>query len=339
MDTFALRSPPPLGVLRDDGSLDPAHETTLSEELAVALYEHMVLARALDEMVGALQREAPVPHHSSAIGDEATIVGAVAAMDEEDWVFPGRRDVAAALWRGMPLSAYAHHVLGTACDIGKGRSSPDPPFWKGARVASASPLAGAHIPHAVGFAWASRMRASDVAALVFFGAEAMSCGDFHSGLNFAGVTRAPVVAVCRAASSPAPSRTASASFAMKSVAYGLAGVRVDGGDVVAVWNVVREARRRTMAGLGGTLIEAIAGQGATPEGASGGPDPISRMRRHVEGRGLWSDDREQSLQFEVRADIERAFTDAAAAGKPTLETLFDDVYAEPPWHLKEQRGT
>jgi pyruvate dehydrogenase E1 component alpha subunit len=338
MDTFALRSPPLFGVLRDDGSLDPAHETALSEQLAVALYEHMVIARALDEGVAALQSEGTVARHSSAIGDEAMVIGAVAAMKDQDWVFPSSREFAAALWRGMPVSAYVHHALGTDCDPGKGRSSPDSPFWKAARVASTSPLAATQIPHAVGLAWAARMRASDVGALVFFGHDSMTRGDFHSGLNFAGVARAAIVAVCRTASSPGSPRNESAGCAIKSLAYGVESVRVDGGDVLAVFHVVSEARSRAAAGRGGTLVEAVVG-GLPDAGYGADADPIERMRRHVVGRGLWSEDREQRLRSEARADVERAVSDGAAAAKPPLETIFDDVYADLPWHLKEQRGT
>ncbi|MGH7297580.1 MAG: thiamine pyrophosphate-dependent dehydrogenase E1 component subunit alpha, partial [Polyangiaceae bacterium] len=264
--------------LRDDSPVDPAHAAAMSDELAVALYEHMVLARSLDERLVALQREGAIASHSSAVGEEAAIVGAVAAMHDDDWIFPGSRELAAALWRGMPLSACAHHVYGTARDAGRGRSSPDPAWWKAARVASVSPLVGTHIPHAVGLAWAARMKKAPAAALVFFGEGATSTGDFHTGLNFAGVTRAPLVALCRnngrATSTPASRQTASRSFAVKAVAYGLKGVRVDGADVAAVLAAVREARARAVAGLGGTLVEAvIPGQDRA--------DPVARMRAHL----------------------------------------------------------
>jgi pyruvate dehydrogenase E1 component alpha subunit len=337
---FASRSMPPLGVMRDDGSLDPTHAPALSEELTIALYEHMALARALDEKLLALQSAGSLAQHSSAVGEEATIVGAAAAMSDQDWVFPSSRDVAAALWRGMPLAAYAHHAFGTARDPAKGRGSPGPPFWKMARVASASPLAGARIPHAVGVAWAARLRSTDLAALVFFDEGATGSGDFHTGLNFAGVTRAPVVAICRnsgwRAGAPASRQTASAALAIKAVAYGLHGMTVDGGDILAVLSVVREARRRAAAGLGATLVEAVIpdGGGRPPDPPS---DPIARLRRHLESRGLWDADRQRHLLTEVHADVDRAVTEAMAAGPPGRHTLFEEVYAEPPWHLVEQR--
>jgi pyruvate dehydrogenase E1 component alpha subunit len=337
MQTMASVSnaPAPLAAMRDDGSLEPSHAAVLSDELAVALYEHMVLSRTLDERLVALVHEGAIAQHSSGIGEEAAIVGAAAAMGDDDWLFPGSREFAAALWRGMPLAAYAHHVFGTARDAGKGRNAPDPPFWKGARVASVSPLVGTHIPHAVGAAWAARITKRDAAALVYFGEGATSSGDFHTGLNFAGVTKAPVIALCRnngwATSTPAAKQTASPGFAVKAVAYGLRGVRVDGADVVAVLSVVREARARAAAGEGGTLVEAV-----IP--GLDRADPVARMRKHLESRAAWDAEREQRLLAEVRADVERAITEARSAAAPERESLFDDVYAEPSWNLREQRG-
>jgi pyruvate dehydrogenase E1 component alpha subunit len=342
MQTYA--SPPaPVGALRDDGSVDDAHAGTLADELAIALYEQMVLARELDDRLVALQREGRIASHASAAGEEAAIVGAAAALRDEDWVFLASREIAAAHWRGMPLAACAHHLVGTARSAGKGRNVHAPPFWKPTRVASVSPLSGTQIPHAVGVAWAARMRKEDVAALVFFGDGATSSGDFHTGLNFAGVTRAPVLAVCRnngwATSTPASRQTASPGFAVKAIAYGLRGVRVDGGDVVAVVSVVREARARASAGEGGTLIEAVTSprRENEPDESWSLRDPIARMRRYLEARGLTSREREELLAAEVRADVERAVSEALEAALPGRESLFDDVYATAPWHLVEQR--
>jgi pyruvate dehydrogenase E1 component alpha subunit len=334
MDSLALRSEPPLGALREDGSLDPAHAADLSDELAISLYEHMVLARTLDERMVALQREGTIAAHASAAGEEATVFGAVAAMNDDDWIFPSSREVGAALWRGMPLGAHVHHAFGNARDGAKGRGAPDPTFWKPAHLASVSPLTGTQIPHAVGFAWAASMQSRDLVTLVFFGDGATSSGDFHTGLNLAGVTRAPVIAVCRnngrAMSTPVARQTASNGFAVKAVAYGLHGVEVDGSDVVAVLSVVRQARRRAAEGRGATLVEAVI---SGLERA----DPLVRMRRHIESRGLWTADREQQLANEAKGDVDRAVADAAAAGKSARATLFDDVYADLPWHLKDQR--
>ena len=335
-NAFAVASAAPaIRALWDDGSVEPAFAGTLSDELAVALFEHMVLARALDERLIALQQQGVVSQHASAVGEEAAIVGAAAAMHDDDWVFPSSREFAAALWRGMPLSAYAHHVLGSGRDVAHGRNAPDPAFWKAARFASVSPLVGNHIPHAVGAAWAARVHGDPIATLLFFGEGATSSAEFHTGLNFAGVVAAPLVAVCRnngqALSTPASRQTASPGFAVKALAYGLRGVRVDGSDVVAVFAVVREARARAVAGQGGTLVEAVL------PGAHVGSvaDPIAKLRRHLQARGLWGvgrgvgrdvghdDEREQRLSTEVHADVERAL-----AEPPARETMLRDVFAD-----------
>ena len=326
----------PRSALRDDGTVDPAYAHGLSDELAIALYEHMVLARTLDVRLGALQRDGTIAQHSGALGEEAAVIGASAAMRDEDWIFPSSRDAAAALWRGMPLAAYANHVYGTSRDAGRGRNAPDAPFWNAARVASVSSLSGTHIPHAVGVAWAARLRKEEVATLVFFGDGATSTGDFHTGMNFAGVTRAPVIAVCRnnglSISTPVVKQTASAGLAIKAVAYGLQGVRVDGTDVVAVFAVVREARQRAIAGDGGTFIEAIIPGNETA-------DPIARMRAHLAYRGLVGTESDTRLAAEVAGDVERALTEAAATRRLARDTLFDDVYAESPPYLVEQKGS
>jgi TPP-dependent pyruvate/acetoin dehydrogenase alpha subunit len=326
----ATESARPRDAVQDDGSRDSASAAPLSHELALRIYRHMALARAVAERFVALQRDGVVTSHASGIGEEATVLGAAAAMNDADWIFPGPRDLAAALWRGVSVAAYAHHALGTARDIAHGRAAPDPPFSRAGRVASASAVVGAHIPHAVGVAWAARLRKADVASLVFFGEGATSTGDFHTALNFAGVTRAPVVAVCKnngwSTSTPASKQTASAGFAVKAVAYGLRGVRVDGADVAAMHGVVRDARARAAAGLGATLVEAVI------PGVDRA-DPLACMRRDLEARGLWDGERERHLVEALQEEVADAVADAARAPKPGRDTLFRDVYAEPPWPL------
>jgi 2-oxoisovalerate dehydrogenase E1 component alpha subunit len=347
MQVTASEPMTPVGALRDDGTADPALDANLSDELAVALYEQMVLARELDERLVEAQREGRVSQHASAAGEEAAIVGGAAGMLDDDWLFLGPREAAAALWRGMPLIAIAHQVFGSAGDSASGRNAPGSFSRRSARLASVSPLVGTQIPHAVGVAWAARLRHANVATLVFFGDGATSSGDFHAGLNFAGTARAPVVAFCRnngwAMTLPASRQTASAGLAVKALAYGLHGVRVDGSDVVAVLSVVREARARAAAGLGGTLIEALTHPVGSPGDAAAGEeersrrDPIARMRRYLEVRELWGGLREQRLRSEVCADVARALLDAEGAEKSRARTLFDDVYEQMPWHLRDQR--
>ncbi len=348
METLVSPTPPegPLRALRDDGSVDPAHAGAASDELAVALYEQMVLARELDGRLIALQRDGRIASHASAAGEEAAIVGAAAAaLRDEDWVFLASREIAAALWRGMPLAACAHHVFGTAPSAGKGRSVHAPPFWKPTRVASVSPLSGTQIPHAVGVAWAARVRKEDVAALVFFGEGATSSGDFHTGLNFAGVTRAPVLALV--------SQQWLGHEHAGLAANGQRRLRGQGRGLRPARGLRRRRRRdrRTQRGARGARAR-VCGRGRDPHRGGDGA-PARRRRRpglvrprpdlaHASlSRGAGPRERRArraTHSAEVRADIDRAFAEAAAAPPLTRDSLFDDVYAVPPWHLREQRA-
>ncbi|MGA3122633.1 MAG: thiamine pyrophosphate-dependent enzyme [Polyangiaceae bacterium] len=315
--------------LVDDRARSHNGAPPISDDLAMALYEHMVAARVIDERLAALQLSGRVLQHASALGQEAAVIGAVAAVRDDDWVFLGSPEFGAALWRGMPVALYAHRAFGTATDVVLGRS----------RIPSPSPRVGRNITHAVGVAWAARLRRHDLAVLLLFGESATSGHDFHAGLNFAGVARVPLIALCWNGGPAASSRTAVAGVAAKAVAYGLPAVRVDGCDVIAVWSAVREARARASAGGGATLIEAVGappGDGENPElGAA--RDPVARFRRTLEERGCWGEDRERQLREGVNADVQRAIAEAEMSPVPAPDTLFDNVYADVPRHLREQR--
>jgi len=118
----AWPGPPQIAALREDGTVAPSQGQELNNELAIALYEQMVLARETDAHLVALQRQGSIMHHASAHGEEAAVVGAAAAIRDEDWMFLASREFAAALWRGMPLAALMHHARGTASAPGRGRA-------------------------------------------------------------------------------------------------------------------------------------------------------------------------------------------------------------------------
>lgn len=344
-----------VSVLRDDGSLDPSHDPRLSDADLVALLRHMMTTRILDERLLMLQRQGRIGFHVGSLGEEATIIGAAYALRPQDWIFPCYREVGAAMVRGMSLQTFVDNVFGNANDLVKGRQMPDHHTGRAVNFASTSSPVGTQIPHAVGVAWAAKLRRDDVVSLAFFGDGATSTNDFHAAINLAGVFRLPAILLCRnngwAISTPAERQTASRTFADKSVAYGVPGVRVDGNDVLAVVAVVREALARARAGEGPTLIESLTYRmGAHTSSddphryrtaAEIGPwverDPIERFRRWLTGRGGWGPEQEEAH----RVDLDRRFREAVAAAErtppPSLESLHEDVYAAPPWHLLEQR--
>jgi pyruvate dehydrogenase E1 component alpha subunit/2-oxoisovalerate dehydrogenase E1 component alpha subunit len=179
--------------------------------------------------------------------------------------------------------------------------------------------------------------------------------DFHNAMNFAGVFRVPCVMICQnnhwAISVPASRQTASATIAVKGRAYGVPSVRVDGNDVLAVYSVVTEAVKRARGGGGPTFIEAVTyrvGAHSTSDDPSRyrsqeevdmwmKRDPMLRLRKHLEVRGLFDEARDLELEQRLQAQIAEAIAEVEPLGPPARETLFDDVYADLPWHIAEQR--
>jgi pyruvate dehydrogenase E1 component alpha subunit len=345
-----------VSVLRDDGTLDPAHDPHLGDDEVKFLYRHLVETRQLDERFVALQRQGRIGFHVGSLGEEAAILGSAYAMRKNDWLFPCYREFGAALMRGFSLQKLCDNMFGNANDTVKGRQMPCHYVCRAVNWASISSPVGTQITHAVGVAWGAKIRREQVASLVYFGDGATSSSDFHSGVNFAGVFRLPVVFLCRnngwAISVPVERQTATHTFAEKAVGYGIPGVRVDGNDIFAVVAVTRRAVERGLRGEGPTLIEAITyrmGGHSTSDDpnryrenqaveAWAARDPIERVRRYLEKRGAWSDAEEKNLKADIDARFRAAVAMAEKTPPPALESMFEDVYAKVPWHLAEQRN-
>ena len=223
------------------------------------------------------------------------------------------------------------------------------------RIASVSTPVGNTIPHAVALAWAAKIRKGPEAVMVFFGDGATSSDGFHAGMNIAGVHRLPVVFVCRnnqyAISLPLSLQTASKTIAIKAQAYGFEGVCVDGQDAMAVYSATQEALERARAGEGPTLIDAVSyrlGCHTTSDDARRyrsdeevrgwrNRDCIEHLRRGLERDWSWSEQQDSLMRGELDREIDQAVEAALSVPSPPVQTLFEDVYAEPPRHLREQR--
>jgi 2-oxoisovalerate dehydrogenase E1 component alpha subunit len=343
-------------ILAEDGRIvgDP-DAVTLGDVEVLGLYRWMVLERSLDERMVTLQRQGRIGFYIGSIGEEAAVFGAAAAMDPRDWLFPCYREHGAALLRGMPLATFLCDLLGNAGDAMKGRQMPCHEAWKPGRFASISSPISTQISHAVGAAWAARLKGDDMVPLVWFGEGGTSAADFHAGLNFAAVRRIPVVFLCRnngwAISVPRERQTGSETIAQKAIAYGMKGERVDGNDLLAVHDAVSRARARAAAGEGPTLLEAVTYR-IEGHSTSDDPrayraaelvepwkerDPILRIRRYLARRGALDDAADARLREEVRAQIQAALAEAEAfPAKPPVESLFEHVYAEPLLQQREQ---
>ncbi|MFO0763163.1 MAG: thiamine pyrophosphate-dependent enzyme [Byssovorax sp.] len=348
-------APDVIKVLRDDGTLDPARDPGLSSDEVRRLYRACLLTRRLDERLIALHRQGRIGFHIGSLGEEATILGSAYALRAEDWILPCYREFGAALLRGMPLARYLDNMFGNAADPAKGRQMPDHACYRPAHYASVSSPIGTQITHAAGVAWAAKIKKDDVVALAYFGEGATSSADFHNGINFAGVFKVPAVFVCRnngwAISVPAGRQTATETFAEKGVAYGVPGVRVDGNDLFAMIHATRAAVASASRGEGPTLIEALTYR-LEGHSTSDDPrayraeaellpwkqlDPLPRLRRHLEVCHGFREADDQAMVAEVDAEIRAEVTAAGERAIPAIDSLFDDVFADLPWHLAEQR--
>ena len=321
-----------------------------------AMFRAMLFTRLFDQRGMNLQRQGRIGFYVPSFGQEASQIGAGYAMGKEDWIYPSYRVVSIALLKGVRARTLFDQSWGNAADLCKGRQMPNHYSLPEINWVSISSPIGTQITHAVGTARAMQTRGDPAVTWAWFGDGGTSSNDFHAGMNFAGVWKAPCVFMCEnnhwAISVPQEMQTASASFAAKAEAYGMRGVRVDGNDVLAVYEAAREARERALKGAGPTLIETVTFR-IGPHSSSDDPsryqdpnlleswkerDPIDRFRTWLKGKRLWTKTWEEELTAEMQSEIAKAVEEAEATPPPKIETLFDDVWAEVPQMLQDQRA-
>ncbi|RMH02854.1 MAG: hypothetical protein D6702_07620 [Planctomycetota bacterium] len=326
-------------------------------EVLRRLLRAMLMTRHFDDRCMKLQRTGKIGFSVPNLGIEAVSAGAAAALDpERDWIAPSYRDFAMAFYHGVSAEAMMDTQFGNAADNNRGRQMPVHfTFREPVRFLSISSPIGTHLPQAVGIALAMKKRGEDGVCLASFGDGGTSSLGFHSGLNFAGVFGAPVVFLCQnnqwAISCPIDKQTASATIAAKAEAYGMPGRRVDGNDVLAVHKAVTEAVKRARAGEGPTLIEAVTmrmgGHSTSDDPSRYVPaellaewrekDPLIRFQRFLVDQGVMGEEEIAALDAECAEECAAAARAAAGKGRPALDTIFSDVYAELPPHLRAQQ--
>jgi 2-oxoisovalerate dehydrogenase E1 component alpha subunit len=286
----------------------------------------MLRARALDASALELVKTGRIGSYVETAGTEAAIVGALAALSPDDVVAPGRRDSAAALARGYPVTALTAQLLGNAHDPAHGRRLPGcPALPRALNILPAASHGAAQLPHAAGVAWAAKMQKKATVALALFDAIDVDAEDFHAGLNFAAVFRLPAIFVC-VNDGKRVSLLASETIAVRALEYGIAGVRVDGGDFLAVAAAVRAAAERARKGGGATLIEAVIGEG----------DAIARLAAWLAVEKVLDASAEAAMRKEVDAEIRAAVAAEEPAGLPPARTIIENVLARPSAALEGQ---
>jgi pyruvate dehydrogenase E1 component alpha subunit len=348
IDDMAIQAPDLTRVVDPDGTVNERTDPDLSESAVIDLYRLQVLARTFDEKAVKLHRQGRIGTYAPLQGQEAAQVGATYALSESDYCFPTYRDHAMYLTRGLDLEEVLVYLLGEGNYVDR----EDPEDLR--TFPPTIPIA-TQLPHAVGTSMAADYKDEKVATLVSFGDGATSEGDFHEGMNFAGVFDAPTVIFCQnnqcAISVPTERQTASATIAQKAQAYGFEGVRVDGNDVLAVYGAVKDALDAAKAGEGPRLIEAVTyrrGAHTTTDDPSKyrdddeveewrKKDPVERTREYLEDTYDWSDDDEDELREWADQRVAEAVVSAEERTGLDVDDIFEHVYAKTPDHLRRQR--
>lgn len=334
-----------LQILDESGKVvDKTLEPSLNDRDLLSMYKFMILARVMDEKAFHLQRGGRLGTYAPLKGHEAAQVGSAYVLKESDWAFPTYRDMAVMIIKGMPLESLFLYWMGNEL----GNKIPE-----GVNLFPITIPVGSQIPLAVGVAWAAKIKGDSIAVLVYFGDGATSEGDFHEGMNFAGVFNTPNVFFCEnnqyAISVPREIQTASKTIAQKALAYGFEGIQVDGNDVLAVYAVTKEAMENARSGNGPTLIEAVTyrvGDHTTADDSTRyrGEDevkawlerePIKRFRLYLMSKGILNEVIDEELHREAQREVERAVELAERVPRPTPEDIFKYNYAEMSGNLEE----
>src|SRR3989338_1355268 len=326
-----------LQVLDENGNADEKLMPKLTDKQIKELYELMILGRTFDDKAFSLQRQGRIGTYIQFRGQEASQIGSAYALKDSDWMFPMYRSMGALIVRKHPMHKLLQYGGG---DI-KGLASPD--------NVNNFPIAisvGTQITHAAGCAWASKLKNEKAVSLVYFGDGASSKGDFHEGLNFAGVFKVPAIFICEnnqyAISVPRERQTAAETIAQRAIGYGIEGIQVDGNDVFSVYKAVSDAVKRAREGKGATLIECFTyrlSDHTTSDDATRyrsekevkiweKKDPITRLKSYMMKNKIWSEEKEKKLLDDIESQINKAIEESEKMPAPTIEDMFNYMFKE-----------
>ena len=343
----ALRMPDkPLSLL-EAKKKDP--ELDLSDTDLRKLYATMIRVRRMDEKLILLQRQGRIGFYLSCLGQEACHIGAAYALNEDDWIFPHYRNPGTPLLRGVSMLRMVNQCFGNAADEIKGRQMPVHYSFRDVNFFSISSPLGTQIVQAAGAAYAMKVKGTKQVAMTSFGDGSSSEIDFHSGMNFAAVTKSPCIFMLEnngyAISVPLGKQSASESFAIKAAAYGMPGIQVDGNDILAVYKVTKQAVDRARRGEGPTLIELVTfrmGAHSTSDDPSrycppellkqwAEKDPVKRFEAYLLKNKVLTQAEMDQIAKDAVAEVEAAVKEAETnTPHPPVETIFQDVYEEMP---------
>ncbi|CAM3691999.1 pyruvate dehydrogenase (acetyl-transferring) E1 component subunit alpha [Mesobacillus zeae] len=336
-----------LQILNEEGEvINEAAMPELSDERLQELMKRMVYTRILDQRSISLNRQGRLGFYAPTAGQEASQLGSQFALEKEDFILPGYRDVPQLIWHGLPL----HQAFLFSRGHFKGNQIPE-----GVNVISPQIIIGAQYIQAAGVALGMKKRGAKSVAITYTGDGGASQGDFYEGINFAGAFKAPAIFIVQnnrfAISTPVEKQSAAKTIAQKAVAAGIPGVQVDGMDPLAVYAAVSDARERAVNGEGPTLIETLTYRYGPHTMAGDDPtryrttdldnewekkDPLVRFRKFLEKKGLWNEEMENEVIETAKEDIKEAIKKADDTPKQKVTDLMEIMYEEMPNHLQEQ---
>jgi len=349
-------------VLGEDHQAVGAWDPRLDPDTLRKMLKDMVTVRIFDDRMYRSQRQGKTSFYMKCTGEEAIAVAAQAALDREDMHFPTYRQQGLLVARGYPLTEMMNQIYSNKGDKLKGRQLPIMYSDRAHGFFSISGNLATQFPQAVGWAMAAAIKGDSRIAMGWVGDGATAEGDFHSAMTFAAVYNAPVVLAVvnnqwAISSFSGIAGAERATFAQRAVGYGVAGLRVDGNDALAVYAAVKWAADRARANGGPTLIEFFTyraeGHSTSDDPSGYRPtneakawplgDPIERLKAHLFAIAEWDEDRHAAMTAECDAEVRAAQKESEKLGvlpeqgKDGIETMFDDVYADVPWNLAEQR--
>ena len=334
-------------ILNEDGKIVNKDDVPdLSDEDLKELMRRMVYTRVLDQRSIALNRQGRLGFYAPTAGQEASQLGSHFALEQEDFILPGYRDVPQLIWHGLPLYQAFLFSRGHF----HGNQMPE-----GVNALSPQIIIGAQYVQAAGVALGMKLRGKKSVAVTYTGDGGTSQGDFYEGINFAGAYNAPAIFFVQnnyfAISVPVEEQTAAKTLAQKAVAAGIEGIQVDGMDVLAMYAVTKHARERAINGEGPMLIEALTYRYGPHTMAGDDPtryrtedldnewekkDPLVRFRKYLEGKKLWSEEEENEVIEQAKEDIKEAIKETDKYPKQKVTDLISYMFEELPHNLQEQ---
>ncbi|MBU5266510.1 pyruvate dehydrogenase (acetyl-transferring) E1 component subunit alpha [Virgibacillus proomii] len=334
-------------ILNEDGKIVNKDDMPdLSDDELKELMRRMVYTRVLDQRSIALNRQGRLGFYAPTAGQEASQLGSQFALEKEDFILPGYRDVPQLIWHGLPLYQAFLFSRGHF----HGNQMPE-----GVHALSPQIIIGAQYVQAAGVALGMKKRGKKNVAVTYTGDGGTSQGDFYEGINFAGAYKAPAIFFVQnnffAISVPVEKQTNAKTLAQKAVAAGIEGIQVDGMDVLAVYAATKHARDHAISGNGPMLIETLTYRYGPHTMAGDDPtryrtedldnewekkDPLVRFRKFLESKNLWSEEEENKVIEEAKEDIKQAIKQADQYPKQKVTDLISNMFEELPYNLQEQ---